>query len=202
MLPVSTKKPVAFTPASYEGAEGAPVYLIEVPTVLRRAELARDIAATGAKNHSDAALLEMLREAVEAYVEQSQRGELMDLIDQCEAAGLTLLDKELSAKLTDLQEQIAEYDDCFRNALADRAYWYRVAPIVAAQMFLVGIEGQKPLPRRHGKLVDGVLEDLPMDDVDAIGWKAFVLMSVSKEQEKNCDSPSTLPQGQETLPTA
>ncbi len=195
MLPLSAQETVRFIPSKYpEGDPAAPVYLLGVPTLLGRAVFQRAVTAQGARYVGDAELLEAARGDVRTLVVESQEAELLALLDaweSCQATGGTP-DEPLRQKMTALQDTLAQQAGRYTQALADRVYFSTVAPLLAAQLFLKGLEhAPMPLPRRGGLVTEEALAALPHEELLEVGWKALALLFLTKEQEKNSPSPSS-----------
>ena len=73
MLPISANETVRFTPASYNDATEAPVYLLALPTVRMKAGLWREITAEGLSYPSDLDLYAAAREGIQTVVADDQR---------------------------------------------------------------------------------------------------------------------------------
>lgn len=192
MLPASTGTPAEFTPEHYKGAVGAPVYLIEVPSRMRRAELNREIESKGAVFHNDTYMRELLRECIREIVPDAEQAVLIEVIDQHEEqlkAGPPY-DEKLVKQLVEIEDSIRQHHPRYRETLANNSYYFNLLPLIATQLFLIGRKGEKPFPRQFGKISPEAYERLPDTDVVMIGFYANKLNRLSEEEEKNSESPS------------
>ena len=84
----------------------------------------------------------------------------------------------------------------YAGLLAARQLYLGTLPWVAARHALRGWEGDRlpPFRRERGTVPDDLLELLPQDEVEAIGWHASTLMNVSPAAEKNSAAPSPSPE--------
>lgn len=192
MLPVSTKQPVEFTPEHYQGADGAPVYLIEVPSDLRKTQLNSLVREHAGELISIDELLEMMRRCIADLFPENERDTLIDSVDQYECQLKELADKSretvdaaLLRDIEHIEEGLKAHHPDYRNALNRRTTYAEVLPIIATQLFLIGRKGESPLPRQFGRLKDGETEKLPPRDKLAIGYFAYNLTVLSEEQRKN-----------------
>lgn len=197
MIPTSAKEQLPFTPV-----EGGATYQIAVPTLLQRAAYRRDVQASGARYASDADLLALLREGVREVVEESGQGALLDLIDNYEAVAqdreALAQDEALGRDIAELEETIGRHYPPYAQAMADRGHWLAVAPIVAFQHFVRGWDGlEAPCEMKGGKVTDRCLEQVPENDILAVGYKAMALLHPTQDQAKNSPSRSPSPSGRE-----
>ncbi len=68
-------------------------------------------------------------------------------------------------------------------------------PWVAARHALRGWEGQDlpPFKRDRGLVSETLMDALPQEDIEPIGWRASALMQPSRDAEKNSEAPSPSP---------
>jgi hypothetical protein len=193
-------------------------YLVVVPTLFSRAEYRRDVQALGAVYHSDETMLNILRDGVRECVAADQQAVLLEIINSFEIEQKRLVDlgddtptDEESESLADLRNRMEEIEqfvrreyDKYNSMSADRSYWLSIAPIVAFREFVKGWEGGEkrdgfPLwKQRSNQVCEDVMEYLPPEHIDAVGWKAIMLMSPTGGQEKNSESQSQSAADQET----
>lgn len=185
MLPTSTPEVERFTP------EGSSVtYLIATPSVMERARFKRDLVASGATYHDDAALLSALREDLRA-VQPANLDRLLEMLDQFEALESKSDDPQLVAAVADMERLGRAAAGRYAGLLGERAFFNDVLPIVAARSFLIGWEGiEKPFERASGITSDRTLSLIPEAHLQQIGARAFARMVLSGGLEKNSASPS------------
>lgn len=191
---------IRFTPSG-EG-DGAPVYVIAVPTLMQRAGFRRDVAAAGARYPGQDEMFEALREGVRSAVEDDAQPALLETLDAAQAAAEGLAeDAELVRDMAAIETAMRRHHPPYAALEAERAYWLAVAPIVAARHFLRGWQGVAAPFRRVGGLApEELLAELPDGHVEAVGWEAIALMSPSRVQAKNSASPSPSPSARPTSP--
>lgn len=85
----SAKQEVRYTPRDFcdedgKPLDGAPVYIIEPPTVFTRSEWNRDLLNIGARQVSNDDLLATLRRGIREVVEEDQRAELLAFVQAFE----------------------------------------------------------------------------------------------------------------------
>lgn len=185
-LPLTKKDLIRFTPER----DNAPTYLLGVPTLAGRANFRRKIEEEGASFISDAALLDTLRDGVREHVTDNQKEEVLGLIDEFEACAPLEILPELISKIKDIEKQIRDVYPTYREAVAARGYYLSIMPLVAAKCFLRGIEGgDVKFQSKAGTVTDECMDALPEEDVKAIGWEAFQLLTPTAAQIKNSGSP-------------
>jgi len=198
MIPLSNKETVRVP------VDGV-TYLVAVPTLLTRASYRREVAALGAVYHSDEKLLNVLRDGVRECVAGDQVGTLIEIINSYEIESKKVADlgdeaneaeKESLADLRNRMDEIEqfmtrEYDPYNRMA-ADRGYWLSIAPIIAFRHFVKGWEGETDVQykERGGQVCESLMDHLPPEHIDVVGWKSIMLMSPTGGQEKNSESQS------------
>lgn len=174
-----------------------PVYLLKPATVMERAAFRRDVHATGARYHDDAALLDCLRDGIKALVDDTQKPELLAVIDAVEelraAAPSTpsAADVKTLADFDEIESTLRQHWPRYAQMTAERAYWITVAPIIACRHFLRGWENRRcAFIRKAGLVAEDSLALLDETELMEIGFKAMALMQPSRDQEKNSVSPS------------
>lgn len=85
-LPLSTKTLVRFTPPGLDGEPGAPVYLLQVPTLRDKAAWRREVIAAGVVYHDATSLRRGLKAGIAALFDAEQARELIDLLDRFDEA--------------------------------------------------------------------------------------------------------------------
>jgi hypothetical protein len=68
----------------------------------------------------------------------------------------------------------------------------RVSPVNV--MPLTQLDGLPPFQRLRGLVPDELLDALPQDDVEAVGWRASTLMQPGRDAEGNSGAPSPSPE--------
>jgi hypothetical protein len=84
----------------------------------------------------------------------------------------------------------------YAGLLAARQRYLGTLPWVAARHALRGWEGDGlPLFQRvRGLVPDDLLDAVPQDDVEAVGWRASTLMQPGRDAEGNSGAPSPSPE--------
>lgn len=187
MLPISPKQPVRFTPPGRDGEDAPPVYLIRPASLRERIAFRRALTAAGAQWITDEALLDGLRAGIREVASPAEAEALIAVVDGAEAvrASGADLSPDVLADVAEIEGVVRDASPRYSRMMADRAAWLSLAPLVAASMFLVGLDGERPLARRGGVIPDDVLEALPPDDLTAIGWRAVAILSTNRADEKN-----------------
>lgn len=188
-------------------------YLVAVPTLLTRASYRREVASLGAIYHSDSTMLNALRDGVRDCVADRQQGELIEIINSFEIEQEKLSDlgdeatdtereslDDLRNRVDDIERFMQREYDRYSEMAADRGYWLSIAPIIAFRQFVTGWEGgELQYKSKRGQVCESLMDSLPSDHIDIVGWKAITLMSPSGGQEKNSESQSQSPQDPKTL---
>jgi len=188
-------------------------YLVAVPTLLTRASYRREVASLGAIYHSDSTMLNALRDGVRDCVTDRQQGELIEIINSFEIEQEKISDlgdeatdtereslDDLRNRVDDIERFMQREYDSYSEMAADRGYWLSIAPIIAFRQFVIGWEGgELQYKSKRGQVWESLMDSLPSDHIDIVGWKAITLMSPSGGQEKNSESQSQSPQDPKTL---
>ena len=209
MTALSVNDRVRFTPASYEGREGAPVYLLGALGFRERPRFRADLQASGAPFTPDTAFAVAARKLVE-QLEPDNMAELLATID----AFTDLLAQDTAQPLQPLADDASDDDKAERQAETDRrkaiitpyeqvldalrghqqldrlfgqrALFQELAPPLAAAYGLRGWENVKqPFRRVNGVVPDELMDALPQADQLAIGAEVLRLMTVSAAQRGN-----------------
>lgn len=206
MTDLSISDLIRFTPASYEGRDGAPVYLRGPLGFRGRARLRADLQASGAvfppQKDFVSTAIRLIRKAgpdnqaellspVEAYQDLLELETLQPLTDDAS-------DEEKAAHQTELDRRraiIAPYEkvlDMLRGQpdldrlFAQQRLFHELAPPMAAAYGLRGWENVKATFKRvNGVVPDEVLDELPEADLTAIGNEVLRAMNVSATQRGN-----------------
>jgi hypothetical protein len=181
--------PVRFCPREGEAETGAPVYFIRPASLKQRAAFNRALLAEGASYARDEEMRSVFRAGVEQMIDDRDQPAALNLVDRLDA-GATLSTEENKA-VAELERFIVVTYKPYSSLLAQRHFWLEMAPLLAAQMFLVGWENiDLPFEVKNGLVLEALLQALPMGDVNKIGMRALELSRPSEQQRKNSDSPS------------
>ncbi len=84
----------------------------------------------------------------------------------------------------------------YAGLLAARQRYLGTLPWVAARHALRAWEGDglPPFRRARGLVPDDLLDALPQEDVEAVGWRASTLMQAGRDAEGNSAAPSQSPE--------
>jgi hypothetical protein len=166
-------------------------YLIAPLTYRERQAFRADLAREGGIYPSHAQMLDALRAAVrEASPDNAD--ELLAVIDASEA---TPDDANVQVQLGSIEAACATVP-VYAGLLAARQRYLGTLPWVAARHALRGWEGDglPPFRRLRGLVPDDLLDTLPQDDVEAVGWRASTLMQPGRDAEGNSGAPSPSPE--------
>lgn len=176
-----------FTPPGAAGRR----YLIAPLTYRERQAFRADLAREGGIYPSHAQMLDALRAAVRE-ASPGNADEVLAVIDGSEA---TPDDADLQVQLGTLEAACATVP-VYAGLLAARQRYLGTLPWVAARHALRGWEGDglPPFRRARGLVPDDLLDALPQEDVEAIGWRASTLMQPGRDAEGNSGAPSPSPE--------
>ena len=165
-------------------------YLVAPLTFRERQTFRADLAREGGLYPPPAQMLDALRAAVRE-VSPGNADELLAVIDTAEAAPD---DAAAQVQLGSIEAACATVP-VYAGLLAARQRYLGTLPWIAARHALRGWEGEglPPFHRDRGIVPDALLELLPQDEVEAVGWHASTLMHVSTAAEKNSAAPSPSP---------
>ena len=195
-----------FTPASYEGREGAPVYLLAPMSWRTRGKFRAALMGEGIRYPQDAEMAKTAREIV-AELAPDNAADLNAVLDtfldqrtqpapDAPAAEAPAEEQEAFLTVMAARHQVeADYEaliDRLRQhpkigfLLALRTAFNELAPPLAASYALVGWENvAQPFRRLNGVVPDEVLDALPRADLGAIGSESLMLIAVSEAQRGN-----------------
>lgn len=190
-LPVSPAEAFRYTPPTYPEGQDGPVYLLKVGSLTERAAFRRELLALGADYPGDAALYAEMRRCVEA-LEPENAADLLALIDRAENepkdggdVATALLDAERRS-VAELERILVQNFPAYADLVARRSFYMEVLPIVAARMFLLGVEEAGfSLTRRGPVMPDTELRKVPPADLEFIGYRIHALLFPQRDQEKN-----------------
>jgi hypothetical protein len=166
-------------------------YLIAPLTYRERQAFRADLAREGGIYPSHAQMLDALRAAVRE-ASPGNADELLAIIDASEA---TPDDAEVQVQLGTIEAACATVP-VYAGLLAARQRYLGTLPWVAARHALRGWEGDRlpPFRRLRGLVPDDLLDALPQEDVEAVGWRASTLMQPGRDAEGNSEAPSPSPE--------
>ncbi len=166
--------------------ETPPVYLLATPTILERAKWRRSVLATGARWHDDDAMVACLKRGIAEVVAPAQEAALLDIVDRFADCDEGQAPGDLAIDFEEIESTVQGAYPAYAGLAADRAYWLSVAPILAAQHFLMGWENvEAPFAQRAGQLTENCLAMIPEAHVMEVGFKAIELMSPTADLAKN-----------------
>lgn len=167
--------------------DGSPrVYTVAPLSYRERAAMQADLARYAGVYPSPAQMFEALRGAVRD-VGAANAAELLAQIDEAEGAPA---DMDAQRRLSAIEAACATVP-AYAELLAARNYWTAMLPFVAARWGLRGWEGQG-LPefrRERGAVPEALLDHVPHQELQLVGWRAHGLALVTKEAEGNSGSP-------------
>ena len=166
-------------------------YLVAPLTYRERQAFRADLAREGGIYPSHAQMLDALRAAVRE-ASPGNADELLAVIDASEA---TPDDADVQVQLGTLEAACATVP-VYAGLLAARQRYLGTLPWVAARHALRGWEGEglPPFRRARGLVPDDLLDALPQEDVEALGWRASTLMQPGRDAEGNSGAPSPSPE--------
>jgi hypothetical protein len=185
--------------ATLEGFEASgenpPTYLVRPALEREKMKFRRELTAAGGRAVTTQALRKALRDGIKALASEEVLPALLATVDAVElvldGGDAEPLPDEVLAQYREIEEAVRQSFDPFRQLVADRDHWAELAPYLAAQFFLVGRAGEKPLPRKGGLVPEEVLEALPEEDRKAIGSRALALVYMGEAERKNFESRSS-----------
>jgi hypothetical protein len=222
MLSVISNDPVRLE-LGLPGAER--VYLLKIPALLERAKWRSAIARAGGRYHGQIALLDCLRDGVATLMKDSPEALVGALLGRIEKHRDNLLGVHVSAMamgeaatdedraafqaaierlgesgrdLAVVEMEVVQNYPRYAAMVADDQIFWQIAGIEGARLFLQGWEGiDAPFRRLANVIADAVLENIPEDDLSAIGRKLDELSRLSDRTRKNFSTPSSTPSGGE-----
>lgn len=218
MPPVSTKDLVRFTPDRLKEREDAPVFLLKVPTMRDNIAFTTALLEEGLVYPSDVEYVAVLRAAIAECVSDDEQADLLQIIDEYEAAEeagreavRTGQELEPAEDRVDLYRRVDEITTTLRphypplaRLIAARSNLTQMMPLVRVRMFLAGLEGEgaPPLGKKFGRLTDATLDRVEghygSGTVAAISNRILELTTPTVEEKKTLASPAPLPPAPET----
>jgi hypothetical protein len=134
-------------------------------------------------------------DALRAAVREASPGNADDLLAVIDASEATPDDADVQVQLGTIEAACATVP-VYAGLLAARQRYLGTLPWVAARHALRGWEGDSlpPFRRARGLVPDDLLDALPQEDVEAIGWRASTLMQPGRDAAKNSGAPSPSPE--------
>ncbi len=162
-------------------------YLVAPLTYRERQAFRADLAREGGIYPSHAQMLDALR----AAVREASPGNTDDLLAVIDASEATPDDAAVQVQLGTIEAACATVP-VYAGLLAARQRYLGTLPWVAARHALLGWEGDglPPFLRARGLVPDDLLDALPQEDVEAVGWRASTLMQPGQDAEGNSGAPS------------
>lgn len=168
-------------------------YLIAPLTYRERQNFRADLAREAGVYPQQPQMLEALRTAVKDSAPDNA-AELLEVIDRVE---VNPSDLDAQSKLGAIEAAMSIHP-VYSELLAARQRYMGMLPWVAARHSLRGWEGEglPAFTRVRGAVPAEVLDELPPDDLEAVGWKAHNMMLPGASALKNSEAPSPLPESQ------
>lgn len=166
-------------------------YLVAPLTYRERQAFRADLAREGGIYPSHAQMLDALR----AAVREASPGNADELLAVVDASEATPDDADVQVQLGTIEAACATVP-VYAGLLAARQRYLGTLPWVAARHALRGWEGDglPPFHRARGLVPDDVLDAVPQEDVEAVGWRASTLMQPGRDAEGNSGAPSLSPE--------
>lgn len=174
--------------AEFNRFAAPPRYLLAVPTMQGRAAYNRDLAGAGADFPGDDEFLKIMAETVRTLMDKDEAAPVIDAIERVRA---DRGDEAAKAMVERAQTILVPHDPHLQALRARRAYWFEMAPLLAARRWLMGAitgEGENLLVRRglDGMATEEALrEHFPDVDITACGWHALTLTNMDRPTAKN-----------------
>lgn len=201
------REPVALQPR-----EGGPTYLLRVPRVADRAAYRREVAAAGGRQWGHLTLIEDVKATVERLLPgEDDRPEREARVAELDAYAQGVRDAfeawqadrstenrealtdalRTSARVDEIVGIVRSVDSASARKIADNEVYPQIAGLVAARMFLVGWR-DLPAPFRRSAfgLDDALLDQVPTDDLVAIGQRVAELLEPPQDRLGNSASAS------------
>ncbi len=167
--------------------EAAPVYLVKPASRRERIDFHAAMLEAGINYQDDGKMRAVLRDAVRGLAD-TEADALLAIVDGVDALASSgeLVPDAMREQLRDIEEAAIAGWPAYARVIAARTRWHATAPLIAAQRFLVGWENvAAPFRRLGGVVPDETLDQIPDDDVRAIGQAALAAFGVSETERKN-----------------
>jgi hypothetical protein len=183
-----------FTPPGSKRA-----YLIAPLTFRERQAYRADLARDGGIYPSRPQMMDAMRAAV-TELAPDNASELLAAIETAEANP----DDTAAASRIFAIETMCSAVPSYGALLSARQRHLGMAPWVAARHALRGWEGPSlpPFARVRGAVPEDLLDLLPVEEIEAIGWRAVVLLQPAPAAVGNSGAPSPSPERPEPSPAA
>jgi hypothetical protein len=172
--------------------DGSPrCYMLAPLTFRERQAFRADMARQGGLFPTRSQLAEALR----ASVRELAPADIADTLSVIDTAEAEPDNADAQARLGAVEAACAAVP-IYAALLAARQRYIGMQPWVAAAHALRGWDGPG-LPafrRERGIVPDDLLDQLPLDELDALGWRAVALMQPSPSAEGNSAAPSPSPE--------
>lgn len=165
-----------------------PCYLLAVPTMQGRAAYNRDLAGAGADFPGDDEFLKTIAETARSLMDPAEAEPVLDAIERVRS---DRGDEPAKAMVERAQTILIPHDPHLQALRARRAYWFEMAPLLAARRWLMGAvigDGDNLMVRRglDGLATEDALrEHFPDADITACGWHALGLTNMDRPTAKN-----------------
>lgn len=165
-----------------------------------RAALAREAGLRPSTQDVSTALRTALREIAPTNLDAALA--VVDAADAARAdAEAAPRDADAQARLTEAQARLAVIISAcmdvpvYAELRAAGERWTGMAPWVACRHALRGWEGPglPAFQREKGLMPEALLDVMPASEIAAVGWRAFLLVSLDRSAEGNSVAPSPSP---------
>jgi len=170
---------------------GSPnVYTIAPLTFRERQAMRTEMAREGCQYPAQPQVMAALRAAVRE-IAPDNIAEHLAVIDALET---TPEDADVRARALALEMAVADVP-VYANLVAARTRYLGMVPWFTARYALRGWAGQDlpPFRRDRGAVPDELLDALPPDDLEAVGWRASQLTEPNAAAVGNSEAPSPSP---------
>jgi hypothetical protein len=165
-------------------------YTLAPLTYRERQAYRRDLRIYGGVQPDRAVVMAGIRDALR-QVAPANLDECLAIVDEAEAA---LGDEGTAARLAVVEQAIVDVPS-YQAINQAQQRWRDAAPFVSAMHALRGWDGPG-LPRfarDGGRVPEALLDHVPPLDMAAVGWRAFGLIHIGPDAEKNFEAPSPSP---------
>lgn len=208
-LPVSTAEPARFTPDHLAG-DDPPVFLIRIPTIRDGITLDAAVAREGVRFPSDSEFATAIRNGIKEHVIDDEQPALLAVVQEWEdlLSERQEVPPELSEHIAQLQRVLRAHHRELSALEAERQEYFRIALLLRAQTYLMGIEGPDApaVDRRAGRLTEASSQAIErkygVGTLNAIGAHTALLTSPTEEQKGNSESPRPSPPARPTSKAA
>lgn len=193
MLPISTKEIIRFVPEECREQEHPPTYLLAVPTEWGKAELQRQMMATAGTRPADSHFTRALIEGIREVMLPDQQDDAVSAVERLTSMTVEP-PPELVRRVGEIEDRVGALYPPYAALLAARKRHDDYHPVMAARLFLKGVENTDvTFTLTAGRVSDETLAALSPRHVIRAGLELMQMMYLPKEQEKNSESPSRSP---------